>query len=158
VPLVAWPRNDAVRRGRGRPSRVVGRAGREQRPHHAVLLERQRARELLGDGGHDPARAKSLLGAQGDRSVRQRVRAGVGLGQQQRRVGARVFEERPYQRAAGPRVALLALEAEHGQRHQRRLGVQVAQRCPGEGVERSSGGGRGRHGRTRRSQPTLCVS
>jgi hypothetical protein len=113
------------------------------RPASSVLLEPQRSRELLGDGGHDPARAVSLLGAQRDRSVRQRVCAGVGLGQQQRRVGARVFEQRPHQRAAGPRVALLALEVEHGQRHQRRLGVQVAQRRPGEGVECSSGGGRG---------------
>ena len=44
-------------------------AGGEQRPHDAVLLQRGRAGELLGDGGNDPARAVGLLGAQADRSV-----------------------------------------------------------------------------------------
>ena len=98
----AQARGDALRRRRRGAPGVVGRAGREQRPRHAVLLQRERGGELLGDGGDDPAGAVGLLGAQRDRAVRQRPRVGcaigVGVGEQSRRVGAGALAQRPHQR------------------------------------------------------------
>ena len=120
----AQARGDALRgRRRGAP-RVVGRAGGQQRPRHAVLLQRGRAGELLGDGGDDPARAVGLLRAQGDRAVRQRARAGRRprpAARPRRRRGARAARaparrrrRRRARRARGP----------GRQRHQARPGAR----------------------------------
>jgi hypothetical protein len=150
----AQARGDAPgRRRRGAP-RLVGRAGGEQRPRHAVLLQRERGGELLDDGGHDPARAVGLLGAQRDRPLLERPRVGVAVGQQAGRIGARALAQRAQQGRAAAHARRLAHE---GQRDQRGAGVQVAEGRPGRGVAGCSGGSREGHAEGQSCQPTLCA-
>ena len=111
------------------PRRVVGPARGQQRPDDAVLLQRGRAGELLGDGGNDPARAIGLLGAQADRAVDERRSRGRPASASSMAASAPgALAQRAHQRAAAAGLGLVALEGERRQRHQRRQAHDVTGR------------------------------
>ena len=141
----AQARGDALRRGRRGAPRVVGRARGQQRPHDAVLLQRERGGELLGDGGNDPARAVGLPGAQA-RSLRaaRRLRVASAVGASSaRRVGAGALAQRAQQSAPPPPAPGAARRRASATSAVTR--VQVAQGRRGQGVVGRSGGSRKGH-------------